>query len=139
MFYGFQKIIIPRRAPERIIINYKLPLHEHFNSFMTEFSIIQKPVHWFALQIKSINWCLYDRNLCRERVKPNAWCLIVARTLATVTPYKSAEKRKHNSSFSSPRVSTLYCINVLQLTTLKIKMLLKIFHKWPLRLTINSK
>ena len=35
----------------------------YFNSFMTEISIIYKPVHWFAEQN------LYDRDLRHERVK----------------------------------------------------------------------
>ena len=40
---------------------------ETFNAFMTEVSILKKPVHWFAF--KPLDWFLYDRNLRYERVK----------------------------------------------------------------------
>ena len=40
---------------------------ERLESFMKEVFIIQKPVHWFAEQI-NMDWFLYDRNLCHERV-----------------------------------------------------------------------
>ena len=40
---------------------------EHYESFMTEVIIIQKPVHWFAEQI-IMDWFLYDKNLRHERV-----------------------------------------------------------------------
>ena len=45
---------------------------ERLESFMTEVIIIQKPVHWFAEQI-NMDWFLYDRNFCHERV--NAFLL----------------------------------------------------------------
>ena len=39
-----------------------------FYSFMTEVSIIKKPVHWF--ESKLMNWFLYDRDLRHKGVKP---------------------------------------------------------------------
>ena len=39
----------------------------YFNSFMTEVSIVQKPVHWCALKINGL--VLYYKDLRHERVK----------------------------------------------------------------------